>query len=163
VRIVFQIRTSPILASNFEHFDVFLPFFTRGNIVSTDISAPLGTITVEKKRTIVWRIGTKFARSSEASIQGVVSFDGSTESITGEEEDPLCTGLNAYAKVNFRIVNYTLSGVDIDPKNVVVYPGNKPPLQVERITFAKNYLIWSSLSTNVRYAAKPVPHEFVEH
>jgi len=47
-----------------------------------------------------------------------------------------------------------LSGLDIDPKNISIFPTTKATTTIEKTVSGKNYFIWNSLGKS-RYALKP--------
>ncbi|KAK5580802.1 hypothetical protein RB653_000826 [Dictyostelium firmibasis] len=68
--------------------------------------------------------------------------------------DPFCTGSNSYVRIYFKIQNCTLSGLNIDPKKVVIYPTNKFKLNIEREVLSFEYIIWNSLGSS-KYSYQP--------
>ncbi|KAN0012678.1 hypothetical protein ACTFIU_007989 [Dictyostelium citrinum] len=68
--------------------------------------------------------------------------------------DPFCTGSNSYVRIYFKIQNCTLSGLNIDPKKVVIYPTNKFKLNIERELLSSEYIIWNSLGSS-KYSYQP--------
>jgi hypothetical protein len=48
-------------------------------------------------------------------------------------------------QAHFKMLDHTLSGINIDPKNVVVSPNTKVQVVVMRETIANQYFIWNSL------------------
>ncbi|KAN0000265.1 hypothetical protein ACTFIZ_000707 [Dictyostelium cf. discoideum] len=68
--------------------------------------------------------------------------------------DPFCTGSNSFVRIYFKIQNCTLSGLNIDPKKVVIYPTNKFKLNIEREVLSSEYIIWNSLGSS-KYSYQP--------
>jgi len=69
------------------------------------------------------------------------------------DDDPFCAGQNSYVQMAFKILNFTLSGLDIDPKNISAFPATKATTTIEKTVSAKYYFIWNSLG-KARYALK---------
>ncbi len=75
---------------------------TRGTILSTDLLPSSGTVSVESKKFIAWKlIGPKqSALKSELTLQGSVTFEPAADGgVLNEEEDPFCVGQACYARV----------------------------------------------------------------
>ncbi|KAH7654301.1 AP-5 complex subunit mu-1 protein [Dioscorea alata] len=62
-------------------------------------------------------------------------------------EEPFCWQAYNYAKVSFKIVGGTLSGMSIDPKSVSIYPAVKAPVEYSMQALSGDYLLWNTLGT----------------
>ncbi|XP_043710751.1 AP-5 complex subunit mu [Telopea speciosissima] len=60
-------------------------------------------------------------------------------------EEPFCWQAYNYAKVSFKIVGATLSGMSIDPKSVSIYPSVKAPVEFSTQVFSGDYILWNTL------------------
>ncbi|KAK3136675.1 hypothetical protein QOZ80_5BG0440810 [Eleusine coracana subsp. coracana] len=60
-------------------------------------------------------------------------------------EEPLCWQAYNYAKVSFKIVGGTLSGLTIDPKSVNIYPSVKAPAEYSMQASSGDYILWNTL------------------
>eukprot|EP01132_Coremiostelium_polycephalum_P002759 gene2759-3433_t len=80
-----------------------------------------------------------------------------TETGTSEEEekDLFCSGSNSYLRVYFKLLNCTLSGLNIDTKKIVIYPAaSKAKFIVDRDIISSDYIIWNSLGS-AKFAYTP--------
>ncbi|KAF2908108.1 hypothetical protein DAI22_12g157800 [Oryza sativa Japonica Group] len=60
-------------------------------------------------------------------------------------EEPLSWQAYNYAKVSFKIVGGTLSGLTIDPKSVTIYPSVKAPVEYSMQASSGDYILWNTL------------------
>lgn len=71
-----------------------------------------------------------------------------------DEKDPFFTGSNSFIKIFFKILGCTISGHNIDPKKVAIYPATKFKLAIEREVYSSDYIIWNSLGY-AKYSFQP--------
>ncbi|XP_058084136.1 AP-5 complex subunit mu isoform X1 [Magnolia sinica] len=69
-------------------------------------------------------------------------------------EEPFCWQAYNYAKVSFKIVGGTLSGMSIDPKSVSIYPAVKAPVEFSMQASSGDYILWNTLG-RCPFAASP--------
>uniref|UniRef100_A0A7N0UML0 MHD domain-containing protein n=1 Tax=Kalanchoe fedtschenkoi TaxID=63787 RepID=A0A7N0UML0_KALFE len=62
-----------------------------------------------------------------------------------ELEEPFCWQAYDYAKLSFKILGGSLSGVSIDPKNVSIYPTVKAPVELSNQVVSGDYILWNTL------------------
>ncbi|KAK9086646.1 hypothetical protein Syun_029040 [Stephania yunnanensis] len=62
-----------------------------------------------------------------------------------ELEEPFSWQAYNYAKVSFKIVGATLSGMSIDPKSVTIYPSVKAPAEFSTQVLSGDYILWNTL------------------
>ncbi|RWR94723.1 Clathrin adaptor [Cinnamomum micranthum f. kanehirae] len=60
-------------------------------------------------------------------------------------EEPFCWQAYNYAKVSFKIVGGSLSGMSIDPKSVSIYPAVKAPVEFSVQASSGDYILWNTL------------------
>ncbi|CAL9131039.1 unnamed protein product [Musa textilis] len=60
-------------------------------------------------------------------------------------EEPFCWQAYNYAKVSFKIIGGTLSGMSIDPKLVSIYPALKAPVELSMQASSGEYILWNTL------------------
>ncbi|KAG6732013.1 hypothetical protein I3843_01G148400 [Carya illinoinensis] len=60
-------------------------------------------------------------------------------------EEPFCWQAYEYAKVSFKIVGASLSGMSIDPKAVSIYPAVKAPIDFSTQVTSGDYILWNTL------------------
>ncbi|WOL18804.1 hypothetical protein Cni_G27601 [Canna indica] len=60
-------------------------------------------------------------------------------------EEPFCWQAYNYAKVSFKILGGTLSGMSIDPKSVSIYPALKAPVELSMQASSGDYILWNTL------------------
>uniref|UniRef100_A0A1X7SRJ7 Uncharacterized protein n=1 Tax=Amphimedon queenslandica TaxID=400682 RepID=A0A1X7SRJ7_AMPQE len=139
------------IRNNFEYCEVVIPFFNRGtikkidNISPTSVSLCIGP----DNKSLVWNIGQKFpVKSLEVSLSVTVTF---TEFPSEEEEErnktvdaKFCIEQNSYCELNFKISDFTLSGCQIDPRSITLFPSIKYKLTLGRELVSSGYHIWNS-------------------
>lgn len=69
-------------------------------------------------------------------------------------EEPFCWEAYNYAKVSFKLLGSTMSGMSVDPKAVTVYPAAKAPCEVSAQVLSGDYILWNSLG-RYPHAASP--------
>ncbi|XP_072976472.1 AP-5 complex subunit mu [Typha angustifolia] len=60
-------------------------------------------------------------------------------------EEPLCWQAYHYAKVSFKIIGGTLSGMILDPKSASIYPAVKTPVEFSMQASSGDYILWNTL------------------
>ncbi|EOY06291.1 Clathrin adaptor complexes medium subunit family protein isoform 1 [Theobroma cacao] len=60
-------------------------------------------------------------------------------------EEPFSWQAYNYAKVSFKIVGASLSGMSIDPKSVSIYPAVKAPVELSTQIASGDYILWNTL------------------
>lgn len=114
----------------------------------------------ERKNSLLWNIGTtrtlrvwsitnpyvgtKFThRNLEVALPASVYFEAGD----GVIRDPfLAQNNNSYVALNFRILNWTASGVNIERKNISIFPKPSNKLYIiDRSVTSEDYKIWNSL------------------
>ncbi|CAI8610544.1 unnamed protein product [Vicia faba] len=60
-------------------------------------------------------------------------------------EEPFCWLAYNYAKVSFKIVGASVSGISIDPKNLSIYPAVKAPVEFSTQVTSGDYILWNTL------------------
>ncbi|GMH29276.1 hypothetical protein Nepgr_031119 [Nepenthes gracilis] len=60
-------------------------------------------------------------------------------------EEPFCWQAYDYAKVSFKIMGASLSGMSIDPKSVNIYPAVKAPVEFSTQVSSGDYILWNTL------------------
>ncbi|XP_034221508.1 AP-5 complex subunit mu isoform X2 [Prunus dulcis] len=71
-------------------------------------------------------------------------------------EEPFCWHAYNYAKVSFKIVGASLSGISIDPKSVSIYPAVKAPVEFSTQVTSGDYILWNTLGRCPSAAATKV-------
>ncbi|ONK61661.1 uncharacterized protein A4U43_C08F32270 [Asparagus officinalis] len=71
-------------------------------------------------------------------------------------EEPFCWQAYNYAKVSFKILGGTLSGMSIDPKSVSIYPAVKAPVESTMQVSSGDYILWNTLG-RCPFASSPQP------
>nr|GMD88257.1 AP-5 complex subunit mu [Ipomoea batatas] len=62
-----------------------------------------------------------------------------------ELEEPFCWQAYDYAKVSFKIMGGSLSGMTIDPKSVTIFPTVKAPVEFSTQVTSGDYILWNTL------------------
>ncbi|KAL2463994.1 AP-5 complex subunit mu [Forsythia ovata] len=60
-------------------------------------------------------------------------------------DEPFCWQAYDYAKVSFKIVGPSLSGMSIDPKSVSIFPAVKAPVELSCQVTSGEYILWNTL------------------
>ncbi|XWS53716.1 hypothetical protein CRYUN_Cryun10bG0024400 [Craigia yunnanensis] len=60
-------------------------------------------------------------------------------------EEPFSWHAYNYAKVSFKIVGASLSGMSVDPKSVSIYPAVKAPVELSTQVTSGDYILWNTL------------------
>ncbi|KAF7837202.1 AP-5 complex subunit mu [Senna tora] len=60
-------------------------------------------------------------------------------------EEPFCWQAYNYAKVSFKIVGASLSGIAVDPRSVSIYPAVKAPVEYSTQVISGDYILWNTL------------------
>ncbi|WJX90518.1 AP-5 complex subunit mu [Trifolium repens] len=60
-------------------------------------------------------------------------------------EEPFCWQAYNYAKVSFKIVGASVSGISIDPKSLSIYPAVKAPVEFSTQVTSGDYILWNTL------------------
>ncbi|KAK9933532.1 hypothetical protein M0R45_020727 [Rubus argutus] len=60
-------------------------------------------------------------------------------------EDPFCWHAFNYAKVSFKIIGASLSGMSIDMKSLSIYPAVKAPVESSTQVTSGDYILWNTL------------------
>ncbi|GFY85189.1 clathrin adaptor complexes medium subunit family protein [Actinidia rufa] len=60
-------------------------------------------------------------------------------------EEPFCWQAYNYAKLSFKIVGASLSGISIDPKSVSIFPAVKAPVEYSTQVVSGEYILWNTL------------------
>lgn len=69
-------------------------------------------------------------------------------------EEPFCWQAYNYAKVSFKMVGTSLSGMTIDSKSVNIFPSAKVPVEFSNQVHSGDYILWNTLG-KVPVAATP--------
>lgn len=70
-------------------------------------------------------------------------------------EEPFCWSAYNYAKVSFKIVGASISGMSIDPKLVNIYPAVKAPVELSAQVSSGDYILWNTLGKCPAVATAP--------
>ncbi|KAK7348166.1 hypothetical protein VNO80_22716 [Phaseolus coccineus] len=60
-------------------------------------------------------------------------------------EEPFCWQAYNYAKVSFKVVGASVSGIAVDPKSVSIYPAVKAPMEFSTQVTSGDYILWNTL------------------
>ncbi|KAL0376535.1 UNVERIFIED_CONTAM: AP-5 complex subunit mu [Sesamum calycinum] len=60
-------------------------------------------------------------------------------------EEPFCWQAYNYAKVSFKMVGPSMSGMSIDPKSVNIFPAVKAPVEISTQVTSGDYILWNTL------------------
>ncbi|OWF38566.1 AP-5 complex subunit mu-1 [Mizuhopecten yessoensis] len=155
-KLTVKLKMSERVRNNLEYCELQIPFHNRGVIGTYDATPSQGSVMVSPdRRILVWNVGQRFpSKSLSTSLDATVHF---TDSKTpGAHEDAFCVGQNSYAKLFFKIPDFTHSGCQIDPKSVQVSPNVKFKLTtVQEYLTGMEYKIWNNLGDSL---VSNVPH-----
>ncbi|KAM8834234.1 AP-5 complex subunit mu-1 [Synchiropus picturatus] len=141
LRVSVSLKLHESVKNSLDFCEAHLPFFNRNQMSSVELKVSSGQLDVSReKNLLVWVLGQKFPKSREVTMEGRISFCGPAAG----PSDPVCTGLTAYIKMYFKILDTTLSGVCVDPHSVQVYSSAKPRILTSRELQSKDFFIWNS-------------------
>lgn len=60
-------------------------------------------------------------------------------------EEPFCWQAYNYAKVSFKMMGASLSGMSIDPKSINIFPPVKAPVEFSTQVISGDYILWNTL------------------
>ncbi|CAN6452769.1 unnamed protein product [Victoria cruziana] len=119
-----------------------------------------GTIRFSPRATIISRGSLSFGMGSMVDDESDTESENLNNVVNIEEflmekmnkdlpavdmEEPFCWDAYNYAKVAFKIVGGTLSGMSIDPKLVSIYPAVKAPIEFSAQVSSGEYILWNTL------------------
>jgi hypothetical protein len=162
IEFLLQLKLAKSLQTSvFEMCRIELHFSSNVTLRKPNTSASLGTVSLSPdRRSLSWVLGHKIpAREKGLTLRGTVSTQSAPilsaeESRTSEH----LMGDSSFAKVVFRLVNRTLSQIDIDSKAISTGSGPVWNCGVEKEVASGEYLIWSSKG-KVRHANAPSEDE----
>eukprot|EP01094_Clydonella_sp_ATCC50884_P023190 TRINITY_DN5499_c0_g1_i2.p1 TRINITY_DN5499_c0_g1~~TRINITY_DN5499_c0_g1_i2.p1 ORF type:complete len:485 (+),score=88.50 TRINITY_DN5499_c0_g1_i2:307-1761(+) len=138
VRLLLQLKLMAHVSNDFEHFDVLLPFPTRGRILSAERAPTAGSVSVTKDgKGLLWKVGAKFASHNlEVALPATVRFEDAPPPPPSPDDsvDTFCRDDTAYVKLYFRMREYTVSGLNVDSTQISIYPKTKAQVAIERYT-----------------------------
>ncbi|XP_015231551.1 PREDICTED: AP-5 complex subunit mu-1 [Cyprinodon variegatus] len=141
LRVNVSLKLHESVKNSFEFCEALLPFFNRNQMGNVDVKVSSGQVDVTKeKNRLIWALGQKFPKSREVTLEGKITFSGSSQG----PSDPLCTGLTAYIELHLKVPDTTLSGCSVDQHSVQVYSSAKPKIITSRELQSKDYFIWNS-------------------
>ena len=144
VELVVQLRLNERVKNSFEHLEVSVPLFNRGAIQTADIRPASMQVSISSdQRRLIWNVDKKFPKNLEQTLHATVTFPEEPMQPAAPGEDPVCSGLTSYILINFRILDFTLSGVVIEPRSVVSFPQSKYKLVISRELATTEYKVWN--------------------
>lgn len=155
-KLTVRLKMSERVKNNLEYCELQIPFHNRGTIGIYDATPSQGNVMVSPdRRILVWNVGQKFpTKSLTISLEATVNFTDSKTPAT--HEDAFCVGQNSYAKLFFKLPDFTHSGCQIDPKSVQVSPNVKFKLTtVQEYLTGMEYKLWNNLGDSL---VSNVPH-----
>merc|ERR1712168_60299 len=147
VDVLVQLKLQEFINNSFEKLDVKLPFFNRGNIKQHESYPSQGSITIaSNKRELIWNIGTKFpSKSLEVQLKSTITFKGQENAIKKKSSDEyFCVDKNAYVQVTFKMNDFTLTGLNIDPTCITVTPTVKMKINIAKTISSTDFKIWNT-------------------
>ncbi|GLT99263.1 hypothetical protein SLE2022_167100 [Rubroshorea leprosula] len=141
-----------------EFCNVSMPF-PRRKVVSFNGTPSIGTVSTTV-HSVEWKIITSGRGLSGKNEDSDNETDSSNNMINVEDflmdemnkdlppvdlEEPFCWHAYNYAKVSFKIVGASISGMSIDPKLVTIYPAVKAPVELSAQVTSGDYILWNTL------------------
>jgi AP-5 complex subunit mu-1 len=151
VEVLLQLKLAQNAKNEFEYCDIYIPFPNKGKIIDIKINANAGQITTSTdKQAVVWRMGTKWkTKNLEVSCSGKIFFEPSTRIV-----DPFLVGKNSFVRLNYKILNQTISDIGLDPNSIVTSPASRwQGITIRRELVANNCIIYNSRG-DIRYTSK---------
>eukprot|EP00241_Pyramimonas_parkeae_P015051 CAMPEP_0114278592 /NCGR_PEP_ID=MMETSP0059-20121206/1422_1 /TAXON_ID=36894 /ORGANISM="Pyramimonas parkeae, Strain CCMP726" /LENGTH=574 /DNA_ID=CAMNT_0001398807 /DNA_START=624 /DNA_END=2348 /DNA_ORIENTATION=+ len=159
-----------------EFCEVTLPFLGRGHPSLAKVVASSGAAAVVDHQ-VVWKLASGFGKRgrTEAQLTGRIQFSApKCCDVSGDDKfhtalkvtqptdsqmskhDMFCHGLTGYARVNFKMIGASLSGISIDKRMVVVFLAGKgavkTPVECSNEVVSGDFILWNTLG-NARMAA----------
>ena len=144
VELLVHLKLSERVKNSFEVLEVSIPLFNRGPIQTADIHPSSMQVSISPdQRKLIWNVDKKFPKSLEQTLRATVTFleDSNPPSVQGE--DPFCVGQTAYILISFRIFEFTLSGLSIEPRSILSFPQSKYKLAISREFSSAEYKVWN--------------------
>lgn len=128
----------------FEYCNVIIPFPNRTEVTDISYQAVQGQLTKGKgKNNLVWTIGNKW-KTKELSLSGTLTFNQS-DTILKDVSDPFFVNKNSLVRLQYKLLNMSLSGVVIDPKTVSLNSSLKlEAVTIKREIVAEDCVIYNS-------------------
>ncbi|GFZ14061.1 clathrin adaptor complexes medium subunit family protein [Actinidia rufa] len=125
-----------------EFCTVTMPF-PRRRVVLFDGTPSMGTVSTTE-HSVEWKIITSGRGITGKSIEA--TFPGTVRDLQPVDlEEPFCWQAYNYAKVSFKILGASLSGISIDPKSVSIFPAVKAPVEFSTQVTSGDYILWNTL------------------
>ncbi|XP_073308111.1 AP-5 complex subunit mu isoform X2 [Primulina huaijiensis] len=83
--------------------------------------------------------------SSGVNVEDYIMEKMSKDLQAVDLEEPFCWHAYNYAKVSFKIIGPSLSGMFIDPKSVSIFPTVKAPVECSTQVVSGDYVLWNTL------------------
>ncbi|KAK4477980.1 hypothetical protein RD792_017245 [Penstemon davidsonii] len=83
--------------------------------------------------------------SSMVNVEDYIMEKMSRDLQAVDLEEPFCWQAYNYAKVSFKMIGPTLSGMHVDPKSVSVFPTVKAPVEFSSQVTSGDYILWNTL------------------
>ncbi len=160
VEMVIQLKLDKSVSNNFEYCNVYIPFPNKRAISDFKLSQPtVGQVTKSNSaHALIWKIGNKFkTKDLEVVLTAKVFFNrgggtGDDDVVSDRKRDPMLVGTNAYIKLNYKLLDHSLSGLEIDNRTISTSPASQfSQVVIKHEIVSNNCLIWNSLANDVRH------------
>ncbi|XP_057536949.1 AP-5 complex subunit mu isoform X2 [Amaranthus tricolor] len=98
---------------------------------------------------------TELENSNNVNIEELLEEKMRNDLPSIDLEEPFCWQAYDYAKVSFKIMGASVSGISIDAKHVSIYPAVKAPVELSTQVTSGVYILWNTLG-KCPSAAMPV-------
>jgi AP-5 complex subunit mu-1 len=162
VELIVQLKLEKASSNNFEYCNIYIPFPNKPIINEFKLTqAPVGQVTKSNSgHALIWKLGTRFkSKNLEVILATKVYFHSAlhtqVETKSERKKDPLLVNTNAYIKLNYKILDNSVSGLIVDPKSVFTSPASHfSQVHVKQEVIANNCMIWNSIAENVRHVIR---------
>lgn len=158
IEILVQLKLHKNASNNFEYCNVYIPFPNREIITDFKLTKnTLGQVTKSNSnRALIWKLGNKFkSKDLEATLNANIFFrkpNDQPDTTVERKKDPFLVGSNAYVKLSYKMLDYSISGIEIDSKSVSISPNSHlSQVLIRHETISNNCMIWNSNAQDVRY------------
>ena len=130
----------------FDYCNVLIPFPNRSDIVDISYQSQQGQLTKGKGRNnLVWAIGNRW-KTKELSMSATVTFNPTdSASASKDVSDPFFVNKNALVRLQYKLLNSTVSGIMIDPKTISLNSTSKlEGITVKREIVSEDCVIYNS-------------------
>lgn len=159
VEVLVQLKLEKTVSNNFEYCNVYIPFPNKNSISDFKLmQSTVGQVSKSNSaHALLWKLGNKFkTKNLEVVLAAKIYFSSSndlqTEIDSDRKKDPLLVGTNAYIKLSYKLLDHSLSGLEVDNRTISTSPASQfAQVSIKHEIISNNCMIWNSIANDVRY------------